>query len=325
MPRRPTPFDDKRARIAAIAASPTASAVPELRRFLADRTSYLAGEAAEVAARLELRELIPDLAAAFLRLLGEGAAADKGCLAKKRVLEALLAFEADARDAYLAGLRYTQREVVIFPEFADTAGPVRGLAAHALVQIDFPAVLVEVTPLLVDPEAVVRAEAAHALGRSGLEAAGPVLHLKVLVGDAEPDVLQNAYAGLLRLDARPYLPVVAAALRHESEPVAEAAALALGESRLREALPILKDALDGARGERERRSLLTAISLLRSDEAIELLVSLVEKRPEAEAAAALEALALHRHDPKIAERTRRVVAARGSRRLGEALREHLGE
>jgi hypothetical protein len=35
-------------------------------------------EAAEVASRLELRELIPDVAAAFLRLLGEGAAADKG-------------------------------------------------------------------------------------------------------------------------------------------------------------------------------------------------------------------------------------------------------
>ncbi len=249
MPRRPSPFDAKRARIAAIAASPTAAAVPELRRLLADRVAYLAGEAAEVAARLELRDLIPDLAAAFLRLLTEGAAADKGCFAKKRVLEALLALEADVPDVYLAGLRYTQREVVIFPDFADTAGPVRGLAAHALVQIDYPAVLVAVTPLLLDPEAVVRAEAAHALGRSGLEAAAPALHLKALMGDAEPEVIQNAYAGLLRLDARRYLPVVAAALRHESEPVAEAAALALGESRLREALPHLEG---GARRGRRR-------------------------------------------------------------------------
>lgn len=184
--------------------------------------------------------------------------------------------------------------------------------------------LVLVTPLLVDPEAVVRAEAAHALGRSGNDAAGPVLHLKALVGDAEPDVLQSAYTGLLRLAARSYLPVVAAALRDASAPVAEAAALALGESRLREALPILKEALDGARRDSERRSLLTAIALLRSDEAIDLLVSLVEKAPEAAAATALAALALHRHDPRIAERVRRVVDARGSRRLREVLREHLG-
>jgi HEAT repeat protein len=323
MPRRPSPFDEKRARIAAIAASPPATAASELRRFLAERNSHLAGEAAEVAARLELRELIPDLAAAFLRLLGEGAAADKGCLGKRRILEALLAFEAGVPDAYLAGLRYVQREPD-FPKATDTAAPVRGLAAHALVQIDFPGAIAEVAPLLADPEAVARAEAAHALGRSGLAAAGPVLHLKALVGDAEPDVLQNVYTGLLRLDARRYLPVVAEALRGESEPVAEAAALALGESRLREALPILKKALDEAVAERDRRSLLTAVSLLRSDEAIEILVSLVEKAPEAQAAGALGALALHRHDPKIAERARRVVEARGSRRLREALREHLG-
>jgi hypothetical protein len=71
--------------------------------------------------------------------------------------------------------------------------------------------------------------------------------------------------------------------------------------------------------------LLTAVSLLRSDEAIDLLVSLVETAPEAQAASALGALALHRHDPKIAERARRVVEARGSRRLREALLEHLGE
>jgi HEAT repeat protein len=323
MPRRASPFDDKRARIAALAESKPFVAAPELRRFLADRSGYLAGEAAQVVARLELRELVPDLAAAFQRLLGEGAAADKGCMGKKRILEALLGFEADEREAYLAGLRYTQSEPA-FPRAVDTAGPIRGLAAHALVQIDYPLALAEITPLLVDPEALVRAEAAHALGRSGLEAAGPVLHLKALTGDAEPDVIQSVYGGLLRLDPRRYLAVVAAALEGEMEAVGEAAALALGESRLREALPILERALAGAEGARDRRNVLMAIALLRSDEAIALLVSLVEKAPEAQAAAALGALALHRHDPKIAERARRAVEARGSRRLSEALREHLG-
>jgi HEAT repeat protein len=322
VPRRPTPFDDKRARIAALAEAAPGAAAPELRRFLADRNGYLAGEAAGVTAKLELRELAPDLAAALARLLGEGAAADKGCHGKKRILEALLGFEADARDVYLAALRHVQAE----PAFGgpiDTAAPLRGLAAHALVQIDHPAALAEITPLLVDPEPIVRAEAAHAIGRSGLEGAGPVLHLKVLAGDAEPDVLQSAYAGLLRVDARRYLPVAAAGLEGGG-PAADAAALALGESRLPEAFPVLKQALSGPDGPRAQGTLLMAIALLRSDEAIDLLVSRVEKAPEAEAIAALSALALHRHDPKIAGRARDAAAARGSRRLLAALREHLG-
>ncbi len=325
MPRRATPFDDKRARIAALASSPPAAAMPELRRFLADRSGYLAGEAAEVVARLELRDLVPDLVTAFLRLLVDGVVVDKGCFGKKRILEALLGFEADARDAYLAGLRCTQLE----PSFGkpiDTAGAIRGLAAHALVQIDYPDALAEIAPLLADPESIVRAEAAHAIGRSGVPGAGAVLHLKVLGGDAEPDVLQSAYVGLLRLDARRYLPVVAAALESEQAPTAEAGALALGESRLAEALPILNAALDSeGGGGPDRRSLLMAIALLRSDEAIDLLVGLVEKAAVAQAVAALGALTLHRHDPRIVERVRRVVAARESARLSEALREHLGE
>jgi hypothetical protein len=67
-----------------------------------------------------------------------------------------------------------------------------------------------------------------------------------------------------------------------------------------------------------------AISLLRSDAAIDLLVSLVEKAPEDEASAAIGALALHRHDAKIADRARRAVEGRPSRRLREALVDQMG-
>ncbi len=235
----------------------------------------------------------------------------------------MLALEADVPEAYLAGLRYTQPEPA-FGKPVDSAGPLRGLCAHALVQFDHPAAIAEITPLLVDEEPTARAEAAHALGRSGIAAAGPVLHLKVLAGDAEPDVLQNAYRGLLRIDPRRYLPVVSGALHGGVDATAEAAALALGESRLPEALPILKQALDAAFAPGERRSFLVAIAILRTDAAIDLLFALVAEAPEAQAAAALEALALHRHDPRIAERAQKAVEARGSKKLRDALREHLG-
>ena len=156
----------------------------------------------------------------------------------------------------------------------------------------------------------------------GIAAAGPVLHLKVLTGDAEPDVLQSAYRGLLRLDPRRYLPMVAAALRAGEGAGAEAAALSLGESRLPEALPILREALGSAVAPDRRKSLLIAIAISRSDEAIDLLTKLVAEGPEGQAAAALEALALHRHDPRIAERAEKAALSRGSAKVLAALREH---
>jgi len=319
--RRASSFDDKRARIAALACSPKAIAAAELRRYLGDKNGYLCGQAAGVAQELDLRELVPEMAAAFDRFLVDGAATDKGCFGKKHILEALLAFEADVPSVYLAGVRCVQLEPA-FGEPVDAAVPVRTLSAHALVQIDHPAALVEIAPLLADPEPLVRAEAARALGRSGLEPASALLHLKALTGDAEPDVVEACYEGLLRLAPRRHLAFVAAALRDESR--AEAAALALGESRLREALPLLREALSGAAAPRERQSVIMAIALLRSDEATALLLTLVEGAAEAHAVVALDALALHRHDAAVAERVRSAVAARGSRRLAEALRDRFG-
>lgn len=316
--RRASSFDDKRARIAALASSPAASVAAELRRYLGDKNGYLCGEAAGVVEKLELRDLTPELTAAFERLLVDGVANDKGCFGKKRILEALLAFEAEVPSVYLAGVRCVQLEPA-FGKPVDAAIPVRTLSAHALVQIDHRDALAEVAPLLADPEALVRAEAARALARSGLDPAAAVLHLKALTGDAEPDVIEACYEGLLRLAPARYLPFVGAALRGDDEARVEAAALALGESRLREAFPLLRDALGGA-GPRERQSIVTALGLLRSDDANAHLLSLVEDGPEALAAAAIEALALHRHDEAIADRVRKAVAGRGSRRLAEALR-----
>src|SRR5580704_5548404 len=193
--RRPSAFDDKRARVAALVSADPRAALPELRRFLGDRVAYLAGEAAEVAAKLELRELVPDMVAAFQRQLVDPRTSDKGCLGKTRILEALLALEAYAPEIYLAAVHHVQEEPA-WPRAVDTAAPLRGLAAHALVQIDHRDALLEIAPLLADPEPIARAEAARALGRSGIEAAAGLLHLKALAGDDEPEVIQSCFEGL---------------------------------------------------------------------------------------------------------------------------------
>lgn len=318
-------FDDKRARLRELAHATENVARPELAKLLADKNGYLVGEAAEVAKKLELSALVPDLVVAFPRFLVDGAKTDKGCFGKNHLIEALLSFDAYEADTYLAGLRCRQMEGAYGPPI-DTAAGLRGLCAHALFHIRHPTALLDVTPLLFDPEAITRSEAAAALGASGMDGAAAVLHAKVLAGDKEPDVLGSAYKGLLRILPERYLGVVAAALSEGSEGTAEAAALALGESRAPGAFEALKRAAVGpGMFRRGSESVLLGIALLRSDEALAFLTGMVERSPEPQAAEALSALALHRHDDALVARVRALVATRKSRKLTEVLHAKYGE
>jgi hypothetical protein len=312
-------FNDKLDKIHALADLPPAQAAPELKRALADSNGYLVGEAAKIAVKLELGALAPDLAAAFMRLLAAPMEADKGCHGKKNLIEALLALDADAPEAYLAGLRYTQPEPA-FGGTVDTASGLRGLCAHALVRMDHPAAELEVAPLLMDPEPDTRALAADALAHAGEEICGAILHVKALAGDKEPDVLGACYRGMLALAPRRYMSFVASALASGEE----IAAIALGESRLPEALTALKSGLTTARGTAQDTVLL-GVALLRLEEANAFLIELIERAPEPRAAAAIGALALHRHNEALAAKVRAVVEARGSKRLLRTLEERFGQ
>ncbi|MDI3289158.1 HEAT repeat domain-containing protein [Polyangium sp. 15x6] len=319
MAARKNTFDDKLARIRALArAEPKAAAAPDLGGFLADPNPFLVGEVAKVVADLELRALVPDLVAAFERLLGMPAMADRGCHAKQKVLEALVTLEADAWDTYRKGLRYVQIEVTVGPP-VDTAGLVRGISAHALVRTNFPRAALEVTPLLFDETPEARVAAAEALRDTCEVVCAAVLHARVIVGDPEPDVLGACYRGMLALEPRQYLPVVAAAL----EAGVETAALALGESRLPEALSVLQEAVSRADPELEKTVLL-GVALLRTDEALSYLLELVAEAPESRAIHAIQALSLHRHDTRLTSKVGEIVSARKSRKLARAFAERFG-
>ncbi|EYF06753.1 hypothetical protein [Chondromyces apiculatus] len=351
---RASSFDDKLARIRALEGEPAVTATAELRRYLGEANGFLSGEAAKVAAAMELSSLAPDVAEALLRLLRAGTEADKGCFGKRQLVEALMAFDASTPEALLVGLRHVQKE----PAYGgpiDTAATLRGLCAHALVQMHFRWAELEVAPLLMDPEPETRTAAAEALAASGETSWAAALHVKVLAGDAEPEVLGACYRGLLALDARRYLPLVAKVLG-EGEAGgagAESAAIALGESRLPEALEVLKEALGkGSRGKgggsgrgegrgqgegrgrgeesgrgganlRLVESVLLGVALLRSEEANAFLVTQVAEAHEAHAVAAVAALAMHRHDARLMVQVREVAEQRGSRRLREAVEEKL--
>src|SRR5438093_736437 len=83
------------------------------------------------------------------------------------------------------------------------------------------------------------AAAADAVGAAGRADGIPLLRYKALVGDADPQVLTECFAALLALAPSDSLAFVAPFLRHGDEAVSESAALALGQSRLEGAFPIL--------------------------------------------------------------------------------------
>lgn len=316
-PRRGS-FDDKLARISGLSKL-GAAAAPELSKFLSDPSAFLVGEAARIVGELELRQLLPDLAAAFERLLSEGAAADRGCHVKKRILKILIELEAEDPRIYYAGLRYVQEEFAVKPPPFDTAGAIRAMCAIALVRFDAPGAVHDVVPLLYDELPEARIGAAEALRGTGDDLCAAILHGKILAGEPDADVVGACHRAMLALSPRRYLPIVGAAL---AEGV-EAAALALGESRLPGALDFLKGALPT--NPVIENTILLGIALLRSDEANAYLLELVAEAPEPRAAAALQALALHRHDAKIVEKAREAVTARRSRKLSKVFEEKMGQ
>ena len=323
MPPAPRSFDEKRARITALQAVPAALAETELRHYLGDKNNYLCGEAARAAGELRLTGLLPDLTAAFHRLLHDPVKSDKGCVGKLRILEAMLLLDVHDRDVYLVGIRYVQKEPA-FPKSVDVAAPLRGLCAQALVHSNDREALVEVGPLLADPEAVARLEAASALGAEGSPAAGALIHLKVRQGDPEPDVIAACFRALLRVDPARYLPVVAKALGDDETGTGEVAALAIGEARPEGGLAILEAALAATASRRLRDGILVGIALLRAEAASAFLIGLVEEGLEADVGSALSALALHRHDEALTKRVRAAVASRKSRRIDALFADRFG-
>jgi HEAT repeat protein len=317
MAARKNSFDDKLARLRSLADVPEGQAIAELRRLLEDDNAFLLGEAAKVVQTLELRALEPDLAAACKRLLSKEIA-DRGCIAKRCVLGALVTFETHVADVYLLGLRYQQWERSFGPD-EDTAGSVRGLCAHGLVRMDYPDAILEVAPVLYDHLPEVRVAAAEALASTGEQICAAILHVRLLAHEEAPDALEAIYRSLLALAPKRYLPVVGKGLSAGEE----AAALALGESHLPSAFPVLTGALEKASGDFEATVLLS-IGLLRMEEATTYLRELVEKAPENRAAKAIGALGLHKHDDRIADRIAEIVKKRKSKQLSVVFAEKFG-
>lgn len=278
----------------------------EIRRALAGRSSHAAARAAEIAGESGLFDFIPDLVAAFERLLPGGAAADPGCSAKTAIVAALLALEAPETELFLRGARTVQKEPVYGGQ-EDTAAQLRALSATGLALSGYEDTLIELARLLVDPEPDARMGAARAVSRASQPGGLPLLWLKALGGDPETPVMLEVFAVLLDLAPQKALPLVASHLSSRNVPLAEAAALAMGESRLPEALPPLELALANP-DPSLRRAVMTAMAVLRTDAAIDRLISFVRDGNGWERRDALAALEMVRHDEHIWARVEEALA-----------------
>jgi HEAT repeat protein len=296
---------------------PTSEAsLRELRKALAGASAHAAASAAKIAGESETSALIPDLLSAFDRFMKPGS--DPGCSAKAAAAEALYRLGHDDPDVFLRGVRHVQMEPV-FGGRVDTAVDLRGACALGLVRMGYREVLVELADLLADPEPPARISAARAIAYRGSEDGAPLLRLRILAGDSEPRVTGECLAALLRIAPVRSLPFVVGFLDSPDPETAEAAALALGESRLEEAFEPLRSWSGRIRSVEGRRVALLAIALLRRDAALEYLLGLVRDGPPPLAAQAITALGIYKDDEALRKRVAEAAASRNEPRIAEAV------
>lgn len=277
-----------------------AEALAGLRKALLDRVNLVVAKAARTAAELQLRELIPELLAAFDRLFVDPVERDTQCWAKNAIAKALTELDYRESAPFLRGRAHIQMEAV-WAGRQDTAQTLRGICLLALASCnDIPRA--QTLRLLVDSMADeaqnVRVEAVRAVAEMDGEEAVLVLRLKARIGDREPSVTGQVFDSLLHLERDAALPLVAEFLDGPDD-VREEAALALGTSRMAGAVEILLNALPRARDTYFRKTVLRALSASRQEKALEFLLGLVRNGIRADVDGALEALELHRESAEI--------------------------
>jgi len=279
-----------------------------LQKALSYKTSHVVARAAEIAGEFHISELEGDLVAAFDRFMTNPQKTDPGCAAKTAIAEALYRMEAYQPDLFLEGIGHVQLEPV-WGGRQDTAAKLRGTCALALVRLNYSNVLILLAQLLADPEPDARIAAARAIGYAGQDAGVPLLRYKALVGDPHPQVLCDCFMAMLQLDPEPSLSFVAGFLQRDDLALQEAAAVALGESRLVQAFPFLETAWEDAEEPDLRRALLLGIALLRHERGLTFLLSLIEGGGVA-GSEALAAVGMYREDARIWDRVEAAIRAR---------------
>lgn len=296
-----------------------------LRDLLVSKHAIAVAQAAKLIGEAERYDLIPDLVVAFDRCMIKPTETDPGCTAKLKIADAIYRLEYSNEDLFLRGIRHVQQEP-IWDGSDDTAAALRGTCALGLVRMNYPQVMNELADLLADLKPDARIGAARAIAYSGDQTGVPLLRLRIQVSDTTP-VLSECFIALLQLSPQASLSLVSGFLTANPiikldrfDEVAEVAALALGESRLPEVFSILQNWWQRTRNKELRQTALTAIALLRQDDAIAFLLELIREGTINDAKDAIAAISIYHQDPDLWRRVCETTSQRNEPGLLTLLR-----
>lgn len=286
----------------------------ELRKLLRDRSNLVVAKAAKIAGELRLADVVPELVAAFDRLMTNPVKLDKRCAATFELAAALHALDYVEPEIYRRGIRHVQKEASFGPP-VDEAAKLRAQCALGLVRTNDPDALALVTDLLADAEPHARIGAIRALGACGGDAGALLLRYKALTGDKDPEVFAECLTALLGADFERSLPLIRVLVDSDDEERAGLAVLALGSQRRSEAFKVLREKWERTAYGDLRKTLLTAMAMIRLDEATEYLVGLVGDQSAQMAREVILALSVYHCDDKVRERLARQIQESENRQL----------
>lgn len=293
-----------------------------LQQALKDKSNFLVAKAAKWVSEKLSYELIPDLVASYRRFLRDPLKTDKTCAGKIALVRAL--YDLDYNHAIFFGeaLHYRQQEP-IWGGSVDTAVEVRIVAANGLLASGAPRAMIELVDALHDPEPGVRIGVIKAFEQALPQEVELVLRSAIHCGDSEPDVTAQAFSTLMKVAPEASLDFVARYLDASEAVIVEAAAIALGESRLADALTLLMERCDVAPAYGSTKSALyRAIALSRNDTAYTFLLGVIKDENVHEAGEAIKALAIYDYNEELKRAVAARVKAKGSTVLEELYRTH---
>lgn len=299
-------LEDKLARVSEVRAEGDSDdARRALTKSLADKSPHVVAAAAAAIAELGIADLATEVEATLEPHFDNP---DKGCIAKTAIVKALTKLEQGSPEVFLRGLHHVQMEPA-FGGQVDTAVELRCESAIGLVATGYPDIINELVTALTDKEAPVRLAAVRALAATGRAEVEALLRYKTLLGDEDLQVVSDALESLLVIAPGRSLPLAKQLIDSSDDAVAEAAALALGGSRCEEAFELLVSRLDDFESPLTQTVLL-AMSMLRREEPTTYLLRMAETGTRRRAESVIQALAIHRYDPKLRERLNETLEKR---------------
>ena len=282
-----------------------------VRTALDDRHCLLVKHAAEICEERLIFDLEADLLEAYRRFLKKPVRNDPNCTAKEAIARALVALDSQEVDFFISGLRYHQNEPV-WGGTEDTAINLRVSCAMGLVNTSYSRALIELVSLLYDLNAHARKGAVRAIVFTQPLAAEAVLRAKALAGDTDPDVTGETLSALLQISPFESKAFVANFLDPDTDPMLrQSVALAIGASKLDEALDILQSCWSSKPFKEEQDNVLLLGAILhRSEKAFDWLLDVVVGGDRASAEFVVEELVIYSTDKYLGERIEAAVFER---------------